>query len=158
MLIQNACENDKQEVLALYRSMLYGPADWDEHYPGEDTIDFDLKRNALFVMRDDAGKIAAVISIDDDEAVERLDCWDKSIPSRELARLCVREDMQNHGIAKMMMRYAFDRLREQGNKGVHILVRKNHNAALAAYRALGFEAVGDCRLFDKEFVCMEMRI
>lgn len=72
--------------------------------------------------------------------------------------MCVREDMQNQGIAKEMMRYAFDALKEQGKKGVHILVRKGHAGAIACYTALGFQQVGGCSLFEKEFICMEREL
>lgn len=157
--IERTVEADKEEILALYRTRLYGPADWNEYYPNEETIEFDLSRDALFVMKNDAGEIIATISIDEDEEVDSLTVWDENIaPAGELARLCVREDMQNQGIAKEMMRYAFDALKEQGKKGVHILVRKGHAGAIARYAALGFQQVGECSLFEKEFICMEREL
>lgn len=154
--IVRATVDDKANILSLYQTMLYGPADWNENYPSEETIDFDLSRDALYVMKDEAGAILAAISIDEDEEVANLDCWSKeTMPCRELARLGVREDVQNQGIAKEMMRYMFGVLKEQGNKGVHILVKTEHVVALAAYEKLGFQTVGSCRLFEKDFVCME---
>ena len=152
-----ATRDDKEEILALYKTMLYGPADWNEYYPNEDTIEFDLSRNALYVMKDDEDRIIAAISIDEDEDVKNLSCWSRElIPSAELARLCVRKDMQNQGIAKKMMRHVFEILKKEGNKGVHILVKTGHEAALSSYRAIGFRMVGECNLFDKDFVCMEI--
>ena len=94
-----------------------------------------------------------------DKYIRLFTVWDENIaPAGELARLCVREDMQNQGIAKEMMRYAFDALKEQGKKGVHILVRKGHAGAIACYTALGFQQVGECSLFEKEFICMEREL
>lgn len=155
--IVTATRDDREEILALYKTMLYGPADWNEYYPNEDTIEFDLSRNALYVMKDDEDRIIAAISIDEDEDVKNLSCWSRElIPSAELARLCVRKDMQNQGIAKKMMRYVFEILKKEGNKGVHILVKTGHEAALSSYRAIGFRMVGECNLFDKDFVCMEI--
>lgn len=151
-----ACE-DKEEILALYKTMLYGPADWDEHYPNGDTIDFDMSRNALYVMKNDLGEIIAAISIDEDEEVDKLPCW-SIMPGGELSRLCVRKNMQNHGIAKEMMRYAFDVLKNEGKNGVHILVRTGHTKALSTYGKLGFKTVGECCLFDKDFICMEIKL
>lgn len=154
-----AKREDGKEILALYRTMLYGPADWNEYYPTEDTIEFDISRDALYIMKNSEGEIIAAISVDEDENVDGLDCWHKElVPSAELSRLCVRKDMQNKGIAKEMMRFAFDMLRKEGKKSVHILVRCGHGAALSAYGALGFEIVGECRLFDKDFVCMEIAL
>lgn len=155
--IVTATRDDREEILALYKTMLYGPADWNEYYPNEDTIEFDLSRNALYVMKDDEDRIIAAISIDEDEDVKNLSCWSRElIPSAELARLCVRKDMQNQGIAKKMMRHVFEILKKEGNKGVHILVKTGHEAALSSYRAIGFRMVGECNLFDKDFVCMEI--
>lgn len=155
-IIQRAVMADKEEILNLYRTRLYGPADWNEYYPNEETIEFDLSRDALFIMKNSKEEIIAAISIDEDEEVDSLSVWNENIaPAGELARLCVREDMQNQGIAKEMMRYAFDVLKEQGKKSVHILVRKGHEGAIACYTSLGFEKVGECVLFEKEFICME---
>ena len=152
-----AASEDKEEILALYKTMLHGPADWNEHYPNEDTIDFDMSRNALYVMKNELGEIIAAISIDEDEEVDKLPCW-SIMPSGELSRLCVRGDMQNHGIAKEMMRYAFNVLKKEGKNGVHILVRTGHSKALSTYAKLGFKTVGECHLFDKDFICMEIKL
>lgn len=152
-----AANEDKEEILALYKTMLHGPADWDEHYPNGDTIDFDMSRNALYVMKNDLGEIIAAISIDEDEEVDKLPCW-SIMPGGELSRLCVRGDMQDRGIAKEMMRYTFNVLKKEGKNGVHILVRTGHTKALSTYAKLGFKTVGECHLFDKDFICMEIKL
>ena len=155
--ISAATVADKEEILALYRTMLYGAADWSEDYPNEETIDFDISRASLFAMRNEAGEIISVISIDQDEEVEALDCWDRALaPGGELSRLCVRKDMHNHGIAREMMKYAFEELKRRGKKSVHILVKTGHVVAFASYSKLGFKRVGECNLFGKDFVCMEL--
>lgn len=154
-----AKREDKEEILALYKTMLFGPADWNEYYPNEDTIEFDLSRNALYVMKNSNEQIIAAISIDKDEAVDKLACWSRELmPSAEVSRLCVRKDMQNQGIARQMMQYVFEILKKEGKKGVHILVKTGHKAALASYGAIGFQIVGECNLFDKDFICMEIKL
>ena len=91
--IYSAVQEDKQEILSLYRTMLNGPAEWNEYYPNEDTIEFDLSRNALFVMKNDEGQIIAAISIDEDEDVDKLACWSKELmPSGEFSRLCQKHE------------------------------------------------------------------
>lgn len=157
--ICTAKREDKEEILSLYRTFLYGPADWNEYYPNEDTIEFDLSRNALFVMKNDNGQIIAAISIDEDEEVDNLPCWNKELfPGAEVSRLCVRKDMQNQSIAKEMMRYVFELLKKEGKKSVHILIRAGHKAALSSYESIGFKTVGECNLFDKDFICMEIKL
>lgn len=158
MQIMNATEEDKDELLALYNAMIGGPCEWSETYPDENTIAFDLKNEDLFVMKNDAGEIIATISIDHDDAVESLTCWhEDQAPSGELSRLCVRKDMQGQGIAKQMMNYAGDVLKNRGMKGIHILVREGHVVALSTYAKIGFRTVGECDLFDKHFICMEKK-
>ncbi|MCQ2417681.1 MAG: GNAT family N-acetyltransferase [Oscillospiraceae bacterium] len=110
-------------------------------------------------MKNAENEIISAISIDSDEEVEALECWSSDLqPSGELSRLCVRKDMQNQGIARQMMRYSFDILRSEGKKSVHILVRKGHNIALKSYMPLGFSEVGECNLFEKDFICLEMNL
>lgn len=150
---------DKDKILALYKTMLYGPADWDEDYPNEETIEFDMSRDALFVMKNDDNEVIAAISIDKDDDVDSLPCWDKSLaPSGEFSRICVRKDMQNQGIARQMILHVFDVMRKDGKKGAHILVKTGHDAALALYGKLGFKTVGECFMYGKDFICMEIKL
>lgn len=156
--IELAQESDKNEILALYRSMIGGKADWNEYYPSMKTIEYDLSRDALFVMKNDAGEIIACISIDEDEEVSELECWSDDLqPSGEISRLCVRKDMQNKGIARLMMKHTFEILKQQGKKSVHILVRPEHKIALKSYSHLDFVKVGECEMFGKSFYCFEKK-
>ena len=48
-----ATEEDRQQILDLYEEQKgreFCP--WDEDYPSNETIDYDLSRDALFVMKD----------------------------------------------------------------------------------------------------------
>ena len=66
--------------------------------------------------------------------------------------------MQHKGIAKEMIEYVFAILRKEGKKSVHILVKTGHRAALSLYSSIGFKIVGECRMFDKDFICMETEL
>ncbi len=154
--IRSAVKEDTQKLLELYHSMIGGAAGWNEYYPGIETIESDLSRNALLVMENEKGELLASISIDDDESVDSLKCWDETLlPGAELARLCIRKEYQNKKIARMMMAYAINVLRKQRKRSVHILVRKGHEVAMRFYTHLGYEKVGECSLYDMQFVCME---
>lgn len=154
-----ASPDDRNKILALYKTMLYGPAEWDEDYPNEETIGFDMSRDALFVMKNDDDEVIAAISIDKDNEVDSLPYWDKSLaPSGEFSRICVRKDMQNQGIARQMILHVFDVMRKDGKRGAHILVKTGHEAALALYGNLGFKTVGECFMFGKDFICMEVKL
>lgn len=155
--IVQAEEKDKEEILRLYKTQLgreFCP--WDETYPGEKEIEFDLSRHALFVMKDEKGKIIASISIDEDEAVEKLECWTPELqPGKELSRLAVDPDYQNHGLAREMLQYGMQILYSQGYKSVHFLVNRHNKKALRSYAALNFQTVGECELYDQPFLCYE---
>lgn len=157
--IVTAEEKDKEEILALYRSFIHGAADWTEDYPNMDTINFDLERGCLFVMKNPSNEIIGAISIDQDEEVEALSCWSENLqPSAEFSRVCIRKDYQNQGLVKIMVRYVLDILKNNGNKSAHILVKTGHVVALSAYKSLGFTQIGTCHLFDKDFICMETQL
>ena len=66
--------------------------------------------------------------------------------------------LRANAFEKRSQKDAFDALKEQGKKGVHILVRKGHAGAIACYTALGFQQIGECSLFEKEFICMEREL
>ncbi len=153
--IQLAEAPQKEAILALYRGMLGGAADWDEQYPSMEHINADMARGNLFVMTA-GGEILAAISIDEDEAVAQLPNWNPELePAGELSRLCVRQEYQNRGLARVMMEYAFEQLRSRGCKGVHILIREGHAVAVRSYAHLGYSPAGHCRLFGKDFSCYE---
>ena len=154
-----ATGEDSEAVLGLYRDNMYGPADWNEYYPNEETIEFDLARDALYVMKNSMGEVIATISIDSDEEVDALRCWNPGLlPGGELSRLCVREDMRGFGIAGKMMHAAFEVLKRNGYRSVHILVKTGHDRAIRCYSRLGFTQVGECVMFGKDFVCMEREL
>ena len=151
---------DKDEILNLYKMQLgreFCP--WDEHYPEAKEIDFDLSRDALFVMKEDteAGeKIIAAISIDDDPNVESMECWSEDRkPGAELARLAVHPDWQNQGLARQMLAFGMEKIKEKGYKSVHFLVNRLNTKALRSYAVFGFETVGECSLYDQPFICYE---
>ncbi len=153
--IQPAQPHQKAAILALYKTMLGGAADWDEHYPTMEHIEADMARDNLFVMTE-GSELIATISIDEDEAVAQLPNWNPALePAGELSRLCVRQDCQNRGLARQMMEYAFEQLRHRGCKGVHILIREGHKVATRSYSHLGYQPAGHCRLFGKDFDCYE---
>lgn len=50
MKFRKAKQDDKEEILALYQSLIGTPyCAWGNGYPGEQEFDYDMKRNALFL-------------------------------------------------------------------------------------------------------------
>ncbi|EOS75996.1 hypothetical protein C819_02071 [Lachnospiraceae bacterium 10-1] len=157
MNFTQASEKDKSEILALYRSLAGTEfCAWTEEYPGEIDIEGDLSRDGLFCLKDEKGEIAGVISIDQDENVERLTCWSKELqPSAELSRIGVRVENQNQGIARKLLQHAMEELRRRGKRSVHLLVCKTNKKAIRSYEKLNFEVVGECQMFGEDWWCYE---
>lgn len=155
-----ATQADKEEILHLYKSQIgreYCP--WDEHYPGMNEIEFDLSRDALFVMKESDGHILAAISLDLDEQVEALNCWSEKLrPGGEISRLAVSTDVHNQGIAREMIRHAMQVQRERGKKSTHFLVNKYNEIAIRSYAHMRFTLVGECYLYDQPFLCYEKEL
>ena len=157
--IVKASEADRKEILALYKLQVgreYCP--WNEGYPSDETIDWDLSRDALFVMKID-GVIKAAISLDLDEDVDRLECWDEKLsPSGELSRLAVFPEEQSKGLGRIMLRFGMDELKRRGYRGTHFLVNKYNVKALRSYEVFGFNVVGECHMYEQDFLCYEMAL
>ena len=154
-----ASDSDREQIMKLYKEQLGREfCAWNENYPSEETIDFDLSRDALFVMKEN-NEVIAAISIDKDEDVEKLDCWDKNLaPGGELSRLAVTHSMQNKGIARLMMQHGMKALKNRGYKSIHFLVNKYNVPAIQSYAKLGFNDVGECYLYDQDFLCYEKEL
>lgn len=157
--IEHANSADRQEILKLYKIQLgreFCP--WNEYYPGEEEIDFDLSRDSLLVMRED-GKIIAAISIDDDEAVKSLPFWSEDLqPSGEVSRLAVLPEYQNRGIAREMIYKAMEVLKERGFVSIHFLVNRLNTKAMKSYEKLNFNKVGEIEIFNQPMFCYEKKL
>ena len=154
-----AKEEDRAEILSLYRKQLGRPfCPWDEEYPGEESIDWDLSRDALFVLKSD-GKILAAVSIEEDEDVAAFPFWDKDLePFGELARLAVLPEAQNRGLAKIMLQFGMDELKRRGFKGVRFMVNKTNPKAIRSYAPFGFRVAGECHIYDQDMYCYEKEL
>ena len=124
MNFQNATKEDMEEIRKLYRDAIGSPGcTWSLEYPNVEIMQGDMERNALFCLKNEAGKIIGAISIDDDKVVESVSCWDEDLkPGAELSRLVVRESEQNQGIARILLKQAMQELKKRGYQSVHFLV------------------------------------
>lgn len=191
MVIELAREEDREEILELYHMQIgreFCP--WDEHYPSNDEITYDLSRDGLYVMReaDDAvskspgaaltgdprrvnagtgeetgsrerGRIIAAVSLEEDPQVDELPCWTRELqPGGEIARVAVHPEYQNRGIARQMVQFALDRLRERGYKSFHGIVNALNEKALRSYAVFGFRKMGECDMYDQHFICYELKL
>ena len=149
-----ATPEDAQEILDFYRSFIgQDGCTWSVDYPGPEHIRMDIEKENLFLVRDEKG-IVATISIDSDEQVDALSNWTEA-NAKEAARLGVRRDMQSRGIARKMLLWLMDMLKERGYAGIHFLVSPDNRAALASYEKLEFENRGEVFLYEHNWFCYE---
>ena len=91
--------------------------------------------------------------------MDRLEYWDRNLfPGGELARLAVTPSRQGTGIAGLMMQYGMKALKDRGYKSIHFLVNKYNIPAIRSYAKFGFNVVGECHMYDQEFLCYEKEL
>lgn len=79
-------------------------------------------------------------------------------PQGELARLAVMPEEQNKGFGRIMLQFGLDELKRRGYKGIHMLVNKYNRKAISCYSVFGFKVVGECRMYDQDFLCYERKL
>ena len=151
-----AKEEDRSELLSLYRAQIGREGcPWNDHYPNDETIDFDLSRDSLFVFKEE-GKILAAASIEYDEDVNKLPCWNKDLePECEFARICVDPNLQKKGIGRILLQFVEDEIKRRGFNGIHIIVNKKNTKALRLYDSFAYVNVGECYMYEQDFWCYE---
>ena len=155
-----ASDGDREQIMNLYKEQIGREfCAWDEDYPSAETIDFDLSRDALFVMKNDRGELIAAISAEEDEDVNRLACWTPSLqPGGEFARLAVTPACQNRGLARIMVSHILQVLKDRGFRSVHILVNRDNLKAIRVYACFGFRTAGECDMYNQHFLCYEKEL
>lgn len=151
-----ATERDRSDILSLYRAQIGREGcPWNEHYPSDETIDYDFSREALFIVKRD-DKTIACASIEYDEEVNKLPCWNKELePESEFARICVDPCIQNRGVGRILLEFIAQEIKRRGYNGIHIIVNKKNTKALKLYDSFGFANVGECFMYDQDFWCYE---
>ena len=154
-----AKEEDREELLSLYHAQVGREGcPWTEEYPSNETITFDLSRDALFVLKID-NKIYGAISLEDDEEVNALPYWNKALePEAEFARICVLPDSQQKGIGRALLTFLHEELKRREYKGIHIVVNKFNPKALRLYDSFGYKNVGECFMYNQNFFCYEKEL
>lgn len=128
--IRLAGTHDKEEVAALYQSLIgMSGCSWTSDYPTMEDVVGDIEKESLYVICHDNKIIAAAAAAEDDELAD-LQCWSADIKKPcGLARIGVRKECQNQGIAKELIRYIEKAVKEKGFDGVHLSVSKCNELA-----------------------------
>lgn len=156
--VRIATQEDKAEIMSLYRAAIGSEGcTWSQDYPNEDTFQMDVEKQNLFCLMNGENEIVAALSIDCDETVDALDCWNKQAGKMgELSRMVVKSDCRNQGLAPELIKAVMAEMKQRGYASVHYLVSRHHKKALAAYAKLDFKRVGESDLFGEEWFCYEI--
>lgn len=155
-----ASARDRDELMRLY-TLQKGRTHcfWTADYPAPENVDDDLAHDALFVMRDQSRQILAAVSIERDEQVDRLPCWNAGLaPAAEIARLAVHPDFQNRGLARRIVAGVMQVLKDRGTRSIHLLVNPNNIPAVRTYGFFHFDQVGECDMYNQHFLCLEKEL
>lgn len=57
-----------------------------------------------------------------------------------------------------MLQFGMDELKKRGCRGIHILVNKHNTKAIQCYSVFGFRIVGECYLYEQNFLCYEKEL
>ena len=149
-----------EDIMALYHSLIGQiGCTWSLEYPNLDIVSKDYANGNLYCLLSENGELMAAISVCEDPDVDKLSCWNKEcLPAGDAMRVAVASTYQNRGIARIMLLYAMDILRNRGYAGIHFLVSKGNARALASYSKLGFSCVGECQMFGEDWWCYEKKL
>lgn len=146
MEVVEAKMTDYEEIMSLYlaatRAMNEkGIEQWFEgFYPPADQLRTDLLFGTCFAMKDETGKIVAVVTLDDEVMGDyHLLQWQFADEAPLIVhRLAVLPSVQGQGIAKKMMAFAETFALENGFETIRLDAYLGNPAALHLYESLGY--------------------
>lgn len=156
--IELATEKNIDEILNIYHSLIgKDGCTWDFNYPSIDEVKSDIDKKSLFIVLDNK-EIIAVAAAGKDEELISMDCYSKDINAPcFLARIGVKTEFQNNGIAKYLISFIEKQMITNGFDGMHFLVSKTNPHALAVYDKMGYVCCGECEMYDKDWYCYEKK-
>ena len=132
---------------------------WDDNYPSEELIKYDIERQGLYGVFDKNDLIAisfAGVRCEDGE--ESFTWKDKFNKRGTFARIGVSPQHQNKGIATKLVQFILDKLKDDGFDGVRILVGTNNHNALKLYNKFNFVNCGKTERYGHEYYLLELRL
>ncbi len=145
-----AAEADLPELLALARAAAQAPGShWDETYPDEAMLRWDLDHGALYRI-EDGGTLVGLISLcrDEDKALS----WPTADENAcMLSRLGLHPDYQGKGLLEPVFAGAVAYCGTLGYRTLRLLVATDLDRLIRVYARCGFTRVGQVHLWDQDF-------
>jgi ribosomal protein S18 acetylase RimI-like enzyme len=119
---------------------------WDRFYPNRFVISGDVKRGAVFGIRDGVKVIGAVV-VDRRQSgrYDGLPWCDRIGDPACIHRLAVHPAYQGQGLGKRLLQFAEEQARSAGGTSIRLDVFTGNPAAVGMYRRAGYAEVGAIR-------------
>ncbi len=132
---------------------------WDDDYPSDELIKFDIERRGLYGVFDKNELIAVSYAGMRCEDGEDNFTWKDTFKKRgTFARIGVSPKYQKQGIATKLVDFILNKLKEDGFDGVRILVGTNNYNALKLYKKFNFINCGKTERYGHEYYLLELRL
>lgn len=132
---------------------------WDENYPNEELITWDIERKGLYGVFENGVLIAISFVGERCEDGEEDFSWKDSFNKRgTFARIGVSPEYQNRGVGTFLVDFILDELKTRGFDGVRILVGVNNINAIKLYSKFGFINCGTTKRYGHEYYLFELRL
>ena len=132
---------------------------WDENYPSEELIIWDIERKGLWGVFNNETLIAITFIGKRCEDGEEDFAWHDTFKKRgTFARIGVASKYQNKGIGTMLVDFILKELKSRGFDGVRILVGTQNTNAIKLYSKFGFNNCGSVERYGQHYYLFELRL
>lgn len=149
--LEPAAPCDADGILALYKSHIGADGvTWNDSYPNEDTIRYDIEHGLLYLYRlsDDIVGALTMGAIGDEKGLPSVSGAKNPC---DYARLCVASSMQGRGIAEQMLCAAEVINRQRGFDCIRLIVAVVNKRAINLYEKCGFTRLNGTEAYGIEF-------
>jgi ribosomal protein S18 acetylase RimI-like enzyme len=138
-----------------------GVNQWDRYYPNRFVIREDLKHGTLFGIQEGKQLVGAIV-LDRKESKKYKNLPWEDVFGKPLVihRLAVHPLYQGKGFGKMLLQFAEEFARNNGNSSIRLDVYSENPGALAMYERKGYRKVGAIRFPFRlvPYYCFEKQI
>jgi len=157
--LERATAADYGAVWALWRACAAdGRSLWNEDYPTEDFLRFDMDHGYLYVLYGESGLVGSA------SLLPPVDLEEQGYPFAEteqiavLTRLCVQPQLQGRGNGAALLALVEYLAAQRGARALHFLCDVRNAPALALYARAGYRNVCTATLYGETFSVQEKQL
>jgi len=157
--LEQATAADYDAVWALWRACAADSRSlWNEEYPTESILRFDMDHGYLYVMYGESGLVGAASLLPTDDLEEQGYAFAETEHIAVLTRLCVQPALQGQGNGSALLSLVEELAAQKGAKALHFLCDVRNGPALALYARAGYRRVCTASLYGETFSVQEKRL